>query len=156
MNILISAQNNLVIQGQDSPIYPEDGQWASNGYKLGIGVDEAMLVNDVTAPDVWCLNTYTYEGGVWTVVDQDNYDIQVEANNTAEAALKRKGRDERLVATDWTQAGDLPIQFRTPWATYRQALRDMPQSPEWPWNPYPPVPNVPPPGAVANDGITQA
>jgi hypothetical protein len=156
MNILISTQNNLVVQGQDMPIYQEDGQWASGGYKLGISVEDALLTNDVTAPAVWCLNTYTYEDGVWTIVDQANYDLQVQVNTDAEASLKRKGRDERLVATDWTQAGDLPIQFRTPWATYRQALRDMPQAADWPWNPYPPIPNVAPPSAAPNEGITQA
>ncbi len=156
MNILISTETNLVVQGQDSPIYPEDGQWACNGFKMGISVDAAMLVNDVNAPPVWSLNTYTYEGGVWTVVNQELYDAQVEANNQVEATIKRKGRDERLVASDWTQAGDLPIQFRTPWATYRQALRDMPQAPDWPWNPYPPIPSVAPPSAAPNEGIVEA
>lgn len=156
MNILIAPITNLVIQGSDQPIYQEGDQWASGGYKIGIGVEDALLVNDVVPPDVWCLNAYSYIDGVWTVVNQEIYDMQVQANTATEADIKRKGRDERLVATDWTQAGDLPIQFRTPWAVYRQALRDMPQSPDWPWNPYPEVPRVPPPGAQASSGVTEA
>jgi hypothetical protein len=156
MNILISTTSNLVIQGQNQPIYQDVDQWASGGYKLGIPVNDALVVNDVTAPDVWCLDTYTYVDGVWTVVNQEIYDAQVEANNQAEAEVKRKGRDERLVASDWTQAGDLPIQFRTPWATYRQELRDMPTAPNWPWNPYPEVPRVPPPGSMVTSGVTEA
>lgn len=156
MNILISKDTGIVINGWNDPIYQSDTQWACNGYKLGIDVDAALVVNDVVPPEIFALNTYTYEGGVWTVANQENYDQAVEARNTLEADVKRKGRDERLVATDWTQAGDLPMTFRGPWATYRQALRDMPQSPDWPWNPYPEVPRVPPPGALTTEGVAQA
>jgi len=40
----------------------------------------------------------------------------------------RDGRNAVLAATDWTQAADSPLSSdkKTEWATYRQALRDMP------------------------------
>jgi len=40
----------------------------------------------------------------------------------------RDGRNAILSATDWTQAADSPLSSdkKTEWATYRQALRDLP------------------------------
>lgn len=37
----------------------------------------------------------------------------------------RAERNERLTASDWTQVEDAPVD-KTAWATYRQALRDLP------------------------------
>ena len=34
-------------------------------------------------------------------------------------------RNAQLVKTDWTQLTDAPVD-KTAWATYRQALRDLP------------------------------
>lgn len=44
----------------------------------------------------------------------------------------RAQRDKLLRATDYTQMPDLPIdpERRAEWAVYRQALRDLPASPE--------------------------
>jgi hypothetical protein len=49
------------------------------------------------------------------------------------AAKVRAQRDEKLAATDWTQLADSPVNKPT-WATYRQALRDVPSQPGFPWN----------------------
>ena len=40
----------------------------------------------------------------------------------------REKRNEKLVASDWTQYPDSPLDStkKTEWATYRQALRDLP------------------------------
>jgi len=38
----------------------------------------------------------------------------------------RLWRNRELVATDWTQIADAPTN-KTAWATYRQALRDLPE-----------------------------
>ena len=44
----------------------------------------------------------------------------------------RTERDEKLVASDWTQASDYPSPVaaakKTEWETYRQALRDLPET----------------------------
>jgi hypothetical protein len=42
-------------------------------------------------------------------------------------ARLRHWRDTELKATDWTQIADAPVD-KTAWATYRQALRDLPSS----------------------------
>jgi hypothetical protein len=42
------------------------------------------------------------------------------------AAAARAERDQLLGATDWTQAADVPQATKDKWASYRQALRDVP------------------------------
>jgi hypothetical protein len=39
----------------------------------------------------------------------------------------RLWRDKELSRTDWTQVADAPVD-KEAWATYRQALRDLPSS----------------------------
>lgn len=46
----------------------------------------------------------------------------------------RQQRDDLLTACDWTQANDIPQATKDKWATYRQALRDVPQQPGFPTN----------------------
>lgn len=40
----------------------------------------------------------------------------------------RGERNQLLAESDWTQAADLPEEFRNAWASYRQALRDLPDT----------------------------
>jgi hypothetical protein len=42
-------------------------------------------------------------------------------------ARMRYWRDGELMRTDWTQVADAPVD-QAAWATYRQALRDLPSS----------------------------
>ena len=51
------------------------------------------------------------------------------ANDRA-AAQVREERDEKLAATDWRASSDLTMS--TEWATYRQALRDVPSQAGFP------------------------
>ena len=59
-------------------------------------------------------------------------ELQGMADRAAEADLDltmvRSQRDGMLSAADWTQLGDAALGDHTPqeWATYRQALRDLP------------------------------
>jgi hypothetical protein len=56
-------------------------------------------------------------------------------------ALLRAERDALLRTTDHTQLLDSPPQTRAAWATYRQALRDLPQQTQNPNRPvWPPRP----------------
>lgn len=50
------------------------------------------------------------------------------------AALVRYQRDQMLAATDWTQMPDIPQATKDLWQPYRQALRDIPQQAEFPYN----------------------
>jgi len=44
----------------------------------------------------------------------------------------RAQRDQNLLSSDWTQAFDVPQATKDKWATYRQALRDIPQQEGFP------------------------
>ena len=40
----------------------------------------------------------------------------------------REYRDKLLVESDWSQGTDVPSTLKAKWATYRQALRDVPSA----------------------------
>ena len=59
-----------------------------------------------------------------TAVEQEAaYKAQKDAEFATNA---RNQRDTLLTQTDWTQVADAPVD-KAAWATYRQALRDVPQ-----------------------------
>lgn len=45
----------------------------------------------------------------------------------------RQDRNRRLAESDWTQLADTPATNKSDWATYRQALRDLPGKDGFPW-----------------------
>ena len=47
------------------------------------------------------------------------------------AAEVRTERDAKLTESDWTKVVDAPVD-QVAWATYRQALRDIPEQAEFP------------------------
>ena len=47
------------------------------------------------------------------------------------AAEIRTERDTKLTESDWTQVADVPVD-QAAWATYRQALRDIPEQSGFP------------------------
>ena len=69
--------------------------------------------------------------GVWTQnyivtnLSPDESAVKVEAQWT----VIRAERNAKLVASDWTQVADAPVDA-TQWATYRQALRDITAQPD--------------------------
>lgn len=68
---------------------------------------------------------------------------QYTAYSTDPLEILRRERDGLLKNSDWSQLPDAPLsaQEKTDWATYRQALRDLPsntvdpENPDWPTKP---------------------
>lgn len=58
---------------------------------------------------------------------------QIAAVEEAKANTIRSERNALLSASDWTQIADAPVD-KTAWATYRQALRDIPTQAGFPNN----------------------
>lgn len=52
------------------------------------------------------------------------------ANDRAAAEIRTE-RDAKLTESDWTQVVDAPVD-QAAWATYRQALRDIPEQAGFP------------------------
>ena len=42
--------------------------------------------------------------------------------------ILRLERNQRILSTDWSQLGDVPVGIKTTYESYRQALRDLPAS----------------------------
>lgn len=86
-----------------------------------------------------CVKAEEGEEGIEIVLDEDKQDA-IEAQDWE--AL-RAARNAKLTASDWTQLTDSPlsVEVKGDWATYRQALRDLPENtedpndPEWPVEP---------------------
>jgi hypothetical protein len=51
----------------------------------------------------------------------------------SKAISVRAERSSLLTASDWTQVADAPVD-QAAWASYRQALRDIPDQPGFPHN----------------------
>jgi len=74
--------------------------------------------------------------GVWTQVwNVSNVDQDTLAERTEGRAQQiRDERNYKIAASDWTQGKDIPNSVSEYWATYRQALRDIPQQTGFPWD----------------------
>lgn len=72
------------------------------------------------------------EGNVTTAADNEAA-YRASIDTTAGTSV-RATRDQKLTASDWTQMADSPLASdkKTEWATYRQSLRDLPSSSDFP------------------------
>ena len=67
----------------------------------------------------------------WTTISLTSQEL-AEAESE-QASIVRSARNSVLSACDWTQVADAPVD-KIAWATYRQALRDLPSQPGFPWS----------------------
>lgn len=70
----------------------------------------------------------------WILIEQTAEEkAETDANKEKEI---RGQRTHRLLLSDWTQIADAPLttEQRAEWSVYRQALRDVPSQPGFPWN----------------------
>jgi hypothetical protein len=65
-----------------------------------------------------------------SVADMD--DETKAAKDAEQAKSMRATRNQKLSDSDWTQLADSP-ENKAAWATYRQALRDVPTQAGFPW-----------------------
>lgn len=73
----------------------------------------------------------------YTAQEQAEWDIKhaaylADADNRNAIAI-RKERNAKLSATDWSQLVDVPQATKDKYASYRQALRDLPAQEGFPW-----------------------
>jgi hypothetical protein len=92
-----------------------DGKWYTK-YVLG------PIFTDRPATDTEPAQTAAEQEAAWKAM-----------KDAEQAKAVRDDRTRRLSATDWTQLADAPVD-KTAWATYRQALRDVPAQAGFPWN----------------------
>jgi hypothetical protein len=101
-------------------------------------VENGIVVNVIdvdpnNVPD-WCADwPEITEAGIGWTYDGHSFSEPPEPPVDLEklAAQIRAQRDQLLTASDWTQMPDAPVD-QAAWATYRQALRDIPQQAGFP------------------------
>lgn len=75
------------------------------------------------------------DGKWYTKYSVANMDAEaIAATDAAQAKSVREQRNAKLAASDWTQGKDIPDNISSAWATYRQALRDVPSQAGFPWD----------------------
>jgi hypothetical protein len=84
---------------------------------------------------------YTDEEGV-THTAEEQEAAYIQRIDDEQATAVRADRDKQLADTDWTQVADAQVD-KAVWATYRQALRDVPAQENFPWDvTWPEVPGA--------------
>jgi hypothetical protein len=73
---------------------------------------------------------FLYSDEEEAVRDVEEAEFQSKEKERAAYAIRKK-RDAKLTESDWTQVADAPVA-QAAWATYRQALRDIPTHANFP------------------------
>lgn len=63
----------------------------------------------------------------------DMSEVEIEQVTQTEQLKVRTHRNFLLSQSDWSQGKDIQDSVSTPWAVYRQALRDVPAQEGFPW-----------------------
>ena len=121
-----------------------------DGQLHAAGVDVVSVsVKDATDKATWTVLPSNLQSAAQPTIDA--FDIPAEETTWQWAAVRAE-RDSLLYGTDWTQSADSPLDVAevADWATYRQALRDIPSQQADPYNIAWPSPPFPQPTVVIN------
>ena len=93
--------------------------------------DYSLVLESRYPNSEWVIDNNSYETLRWLssepMPSQEELDAAWPSVRDAQAWDEvRAERDRLLAACDWTQVADAPVDAAV-WATYRQALRDVPQ-----------------------------
>lgn len=91
-------------------------------------------VPDPVRPDDNLFTSVENPDGSYTATPRTAEDLAAyqTAKDAEQAKSIREQRTQKLKQTDWTQIADSTAD-KTAWATYRQALRDIPAQAGFPW-----------------------
>lgn len=134
---IAKIQNNAVTQiGDYREMFPEVSFPASGPDTDFMADKNCMPVNlylehDASTQKLEAADPYIQGGSVYTikVVDRSAEDMAAQTESMASGI--RATRDALMMACDWTQVADAPVD-KAVWAIYRQALRDVPEQAGFP------------------------
>lgn len=132
MNIAIIKDGSITV-GDYRALFPNTAFPSSGPSEEFLAENSAKKVNAFKAHDRLTeklVQVEPYDDGEFvSVVSVENLSTQ-EIQTAKDSALAniRSQRNQLLAACDWTQIPDCTIANKTAWATYRQALRDFPES----------------------------
>ena len=109
---------------------PSDAFLAANGaYKVSLFRDHDRATQKLVPCEPVVENGFAY------VVKIENKTAEeIAADVASKSSQMRANRDRALEASDWRviRAAETGVALDTDWATYRQALRDLPNAEGWP------------------------
>ena len=139
MFLLNNIKVNQDIQRTIGDVQYPAGWFSNADERAKVGMIE---VADPVRPDDNLFTVVENPDGSYTATPRSADDIAAyQANKNAQQAKSvRATRGQKLADSDWTQVADAKVN-KTAWATYRQALRDIPSQAGFPWDvTYPTVP----------------
>lgn len=115
-------------------VFPDSGpsdQWLADNSCLKVNL---FLPHDKDTQILVSADPYIQDGWVYTVQVRNMNEEELAAHMASKAAQKRADRDRALADCDWRVIRSIEISepLDADWATYRQALRDLPQQPGFP------------------------
>lgn len=149
MNIALVDNGQVTAVGDYRALFPQTSFPPSGPSDEFLAANGAMKVNvwlpyDAATEKLAACPPYIDGDWVYTVEVVPLTPEEIEARNEAQAQSVRAQRDQLLLACDWTQLSDSPVD-PLPWRSYRQELRDVPQQPGFPWSvTWPVAPDAPP------------
>ena len=150
MHVALMNEDSIVAVGHYSKIFPNTSFGPSGPSAEFLEENSAKLVTNAFAYDPTTHRledcpAYLVNGHVSTkrVVELTEWEVNKKSERKWSGV--RAQRDQLLSQSDWTQVADAPGD-KAAWATYRQALRDLPSTgsdPDaltWPTSPDAPAP----------------
>ena len=122
-------------------------KFSDEGFFRGVTTSLSPVTNSIftlvqtSIPDAELKSSRLIDGQIVTGAGEEVIDNSL--TDEAVITLVREQRDLLLQQSDWTQSNDSPLsaEQKQEWATYRQALRDLPSNttdfanPVWPTKP---------------------
>jgi hypothetical protein len=156
LNKNITVENNTLfnITDQDFSWIPENVTYliwygTRGSIKYEINEEGSVPVEFITELGIYERAIEMFNNEKQRIADKEKAQAEAQAEAIEAArdywAELRYLRDEKLTECDWTQIADVPLteEQKTAWATYRQALRDVPANTEDPKNPVWPTAPTP-------------
>lgn len=106
---------------------PSSGTFTGTAYLYGLKISQGYKMTRYHATPNGNVPFTPEEEAEWDAMEAE---YAAGANDRA-AAEVRTERDAKLTQSDWTQVADAPVD-KAAWATYRQALRDIPSQAGFP------------------------
>lgn len=136
MLIGIIKDSGTIITGDYKKLFPRTSFPASGPDDEFLAQNNAKKVSlfkpfDRDTEKLVSCDPYVEGDFIYTVEVVDKTEEDFAAETASKAANLRAARDQALKASDWTQLADAPVD-KEAWATYRQALRDLPDDENWP------------------------
>ena len=133
-------------------VHAVDGQVQKFPYTLAdlrLAHPQLSIPDSITNQELATFGVYPVQAATRPAFDNKTHRLRQSAENSSgawrqvwsieqlpepqAAANVRNYRNQLLFSCDWTQLPDAPVD-QTAWAAYRQALRDVTEQPNFPWD----------------------